>query len=505
MRSPRPTAHNLADLEIRLRGGICESARPSLPEDWARYEDEALHRNWPASAFAALGTFRSADREPAAVSLLASELADSRNLLLVVLFSADRVLQHLRDLRRDADADFPEADSWVGLLWLSIAAWRVVGEGQSPRGAGFSVLDDDLLRPLAARLLFLVASEPMRSRQQAESAWWGRAEVELSESGIAGVALGPKSWHQLVGVCQLARRNWLRCLGAYESHPYLALAQPAELEEELRTLVFCDGRRGAGRRGAPLALSAAYLDSAASLTEEDKAVIGEVTDQYFLPRFDLRSVIRLATHDDDRAARRWRRIVGIVSLAAAIAVLGCTIFLRIHQAAAVAAGYFLLVGFGIAVFGRGWSAPWLLRFPAAAAVGVIALISLSPGDWVTGPPGGWQAAVVLDTAAFGYLIVEARNHGVSGGALLLRSLGVASIGAMYGLMVALIGLVFVAPVFTQNGRSITALWTCPSYSHAGLALWLAASWCLAIGVFSQILWDDRPITAPLAHLSWQRR
>jgi len=26
---------------------------------------------------------------------------------------------------------------------------------------------------------------------------------------------------------------------------------------------------------------------------------------------------------------------------------------------------------------------------------------------------------------------------------------------------------------------------------------------LAVGVFSQIRWDDRPITAPLAHLSWR--
>ena len=34
---------------------------------------------------------------------------------------------------------------------------------------------------------------------------------------------------------------------------------------------------------------------------------------------------------------------------------------------------------------------------------------------------------------------------------------------------------------------------------------LAAALCMAVGVFSQILWDDRPITAPLAHLSWRNR
>jgi hypothetical protein len=76
---------------------------------------------------------------------------------------------------------------------------------------------------------------------------------------------------------------------------------------------------------------------------------------------------------------------------------------------------------------------------------------------------------------------------------------------MYSLIVALIGLVWVAPAFIQNARVITALWHHPNYGHAGLALCLAASWCLAVGVFSQILWDDRPITAPLAHLSWRSR
>ena len=35
--------------------------------------------------------------------------------------------------------------------------------------------------------------------------------------------------------------------------------------------------------------------------------------------------------------------------------------------------------------------------------------------------------------------------------------------------------------------------------------YLALGGCLAVGVFSQILWDDRPITAPLAHLSWRNR
>jgi hypothetical protein len=80
---------------------------------------------------------------------------------------------------------------------------------------------------------------------------------------------------------------------------------------------------------------------------------------------------------------------------------------------------------------------------------------------------------------------------------------VAAIGAGHALMVSLIGLVVVAPAFIANGSSLAVLWRHPGYRHAGLLLALATVWCLAVGVFSQILWDDRPITAALAHLSWR--
>ena len=41
-------------------------------------------------------------------------------------------------------------------------------------------------------------------------------------------------------------------------------------------------------------------------------------------------------------------------------------------------------------------------------------------------------------------------------------------------------------------------------AFAALAILLAATfWCLAAGVFSQILWDDQPITAPLSHRRWR--
>jgi hypothetical protein len=135
---------------------------------------------------------------------------------------------------------------------------------------------------------------------------------------------------------------------------------------------------------------------------------------------------------------------------------------------------------------------------------VIALISLLVGGWPGKPPGGWLAAGTLAAAAVGYLLIEVRNHGAAPWAALRRALGVAGIGAAHAVMVSLIGLVAIAPAFASSAGQLGRLWKQPGYGHAGLLLALAAAWCLAIGVFSQILWEDRPITAALAHLSWRR-
>ena len=155
------------------------------------------------------------------------------------------------------------------------------------------------------------------------------------------------------------------------------------------------------------------------------------------------------------------------------------------------------------MFGSRWAALWLLRLPAASTVGLFALISLLSGSWLYPARAGWAASAVLAAASYGYLAVEARNHGVATAAAVRRSAGVALAGAGHALLVSLIGLVFVGPAFDPHAGKLATLWRHPGYGHAGMLLLLATTWCLAVGVFSQILWDDRPITAPLAHLQWR--
>jgi hypothetical protein len=81
---------------------------------------------------------------------------------------------------------------------------------------------------------------------------------------------------------------------------------------------------------------------------------------------------------------------------------------------------------------------------------------------------------------------------------------VTAVAAVHATLVALIGLVLVAPSFVNKGDSLHELFTNHAQAaQAGTVLALAAAWCLTVGVFSQVLWDDRPITAALAHLKWR--
>ena len=110
-----------------------------------------------------------------------------------------------------------------------------------------------------------------------------------------------------------------------------------------------------------------------------------------------------------------------------------------------------------------------------------------------------------------HLYGEAVGHGVGGRRLARRPPVVSLIGLIHGLLVSLIGLRFLLPIFAaspQNGPALSC-WYAAGSCH-GMALpvpallGLATAWSLAAGVFLQIIWDDEPVTAPLAHVSWHR-
>jgi hypothetical protein len=523
----------------RLRGGSYGSVAQARRGDYAGRDRLALEEWPPAKEFEALhlihdedSAWRKSGEPEHAIARLAAAMIARPALLDAVVCAPDKVLDRLRPVCRAGAAGRPGAesvDTWFALCWTVEAAWRVITGSADPSAAGEPITHEPIaaedlaaLRPAAARVRFLVLSEPMRWRGwrkrqwgpvKRDAAWWDYPP-DQDKGGVLGRALPQGSWEKLVDACRAARQEWRDCLDNYQSHRLLRRARPADLEADLRLILF---RRGGWSR--PLVLNSRQLAEPADLTFEDKEVIEDAIERHLLPRFAIGPIIRLLL-DDDRAWRRVLRaaLAALVAAAAVCTVIFALVRVEAYQALIPAAACYALICLGVVLPIEGWGNIWLLRLPAAAAVGIIALLSFIPGGWLSsltpagrdtlpaawGGPLGWHAAAALGLASLGYLVIEARNHGVAPLRAIARALAVALIGALHALMVALIGLVVIAPAFTSSGQQLHDLWAHLTPAHVRIIVCLAAAWCLAFGVFTQILWDDQPISAPLAHIRWRR-
>ncbi|MEU1900652.1 hypothetical protein ABZ512_19940 [Nocardiopsis dassonvillei] len=397
------------------------------------------------------------------------------------------------------------------------------------------------LLPLAARTRFLALSEPFRQRRS--PVWEDPHEGELAH------VFGHETWVELVRRAREARELWRVQLNQYQSVPLFDQASPSMLEDELRLLAF-----ESSFSGEPLVL-AELIEAKKGhrvVPPADRAALEEVVEQHLLPRF--------ATGHAWAAVTGWKRqpsargplvLFGLTGLAALVAVVLASAALAVDgwgfvPALVAAAFFYVLVGAGTVTYGRFWAMPLMLRLPAAAAVGLIVLVALHPDWWTSVSVGGQLLGLflLLVGASFGYLLVEARNHNSGqsqagkaerwkdAGRVLGRAASVTATGLAHAFLVALLGMAVIAPVFSEEGSRLAAVWYGSGASIGGdpttaaeqptqvqtdgaekgppppppdpLAILVAATaWCLAAGVFSQILWDDQPITAPLAHRRWR--
>ncbi|HEX9352543.1 MAG TPA: hypothetical protein VF933_01815 [Streptosporangiaceae bacterium] len=465
------------DLAKTQDGGIEQAALRSVPADWP-YSPDTLGTPEIARVVDSLYAVRkaagmTAAAVDAAIGCLAGELAANRPQLLTILFSPGALVTRVPELVRVPSSN--PVNGWLGTCWLAEAAWRALNSRMTD--PEFAAADRDLLLPLSARLRFLAIAEPMRHRGERASAWLPAGDMrDFDDSGLIGRVFGTGSWNSVVGRCRQARRIWHGYLDAYQSHPYLSNATPSELEAELTALVFTRSRGG-----TPMVLSVGPLSQPAAPTAEDTTLADEVTSRHLLPRFRLIHVGRLAAYALGSQGRVTRILFGACAVLAAGAAVAGAVSLHFHLAVGAAAGFYVVIGAGTVIFGRAWAAAWLLRMPAASTVGLLILLTLSP-DWWTKPRVGWAAAVTLAAASYGYLVLEARNHGVGSGWAVGRSACVALVGAVHALLVSLIGLVAVAPAFVPAGNELARLWRDPhGYRHGGMVLLLATAWCLAAG------------------------
>jgi hypothetical protein len=192
--------------------------------------------------------------------------------------------------------------------------------------------------------------------------------------------------------------------------------------------------------------------------------------------------------DIDTSGDYWRIAIAIAFLLALIATVGS-----------------LVAGIIWTRDGERYAYPFLLRFGAVAMLGSAAVVTMRAG-WIqnlSNPGDGnrwrpWILIAGLVAAGFVYLLVEARLHGVSPSATLRRASTVWLIGLMWALAIAAIDILAIAPVFTEDyfvfSESDTRFW--------GFAITALAS--LDLGIFLQVLWEDRPVTYPLGALRFSK-
>ena len=363
----------------------------------------------------------------------------------------------------------------------------------------------------AARLRFMVWTLPPRT------GWleWCSLTLEWSWTWPPDPDDYPRLSREMVlAEARAARDDWLVHLNGWEDDPWLAARHqrdPDRLESDPRwlTTTWPQPRRGKPAwPGGP-----GYLNLQPEGVQDRSSyhrVATDLAELHWLPRGSLRSASAALLPD-----RPVTRLLPWLFPLAALAVVG--LFAGGLVPAAVCSALVLLV-LGVAAAGAVPSRLTgliLLRIPAAAAVGQVVLLSLTPRWWLA--PWGWTVGAGLLVIAALYLVLESRLHGARRWWAYPRGLVVAAIGALYAFMLSLVVLAFVAPSVAERGECLAGWWAQDPWSArtlidncAGLnsgqaaapagVLLLMTGWSLAVGFAAQILWDDRPVTAPLGRL-----
>jgi hypothetical protein len=420
----------------------------------------------------------------------------------------------------------PAAECALAWAWAGTArALEALDEQRrSPPEASLITTGEwETLGPLLDRARFVLLSFPFRLG----TAQWENQQNSRAAHDVLGGTHDrpPQQDMRVIDTCRRTRQAWMCALNEQESHPLLFAAGPSLLERDLQDLVLIRPD-GAIRRGGPLVLaeqpaaptSSGQVDTVPP-TPLDEALAVRVAAHHLLPRAMFHSVHRLAVHyhpgirtTNTWARRMWSRPALLWAVVVAIAIMTALMSLatayeaRYDVAAGWALATYAVIGSVSLVGGPAWSHPWLLRQPATAAVGAFVLVTLSPHWWLQAHP---RIGVGLVAVAWGYLALEQRGHRVGLLAALGRAVVVTGAGLLHSFLVALIFLRWVAPQFAETSdepaAALARWWTSSStVPHPGQMLWLATTWCLTAGVFTQILWDDKPLTSALGRLEWRR-
>ncbi|HEX2419111.1 MAG TPA: hypothetical protein VHJ83_13485, partial [Micromonosporaceae bacterium] len=374
---------------------------------------------------------------------------------------------------------------WATLVELYEAWWRLACDGRLP-SAG--TVAHRIATGCLARTRWGLLAVPFVAEPAARPDNWERVTETAGQPAARWLAY----------LARQARSDWLGILDQIEDLPLLASQVDAEREATELTRIRLDPNRLADTSTGPL-------------DPDDVEVWRHCVRHHLLPRFAVAAAWRVT--GQLTRAQGWLRWLPVGLFTTAVALLILALFGWPYGVAPAAT----VTGLGYAAIAvaatreRALSWPWLLRQPASAAIGLLALTTLNPDWWQTPPDTRWSdtrnavvASVVLTLGATGYLLLEATNHGVRGPALATRVATVAGIGLTHAALVSAVALTWVVPALAEDGTAVSA-WATGSCDvlPGWLVLTVATTWSFAAGVVTQILWDDQPLTAPLAHLTWR--
>jgi len=322
---------------------------------------------------------------------------------------------------------------------------------------------------------------------------------------------------RIVTLARQARGNWLEVLGEIDDYPQFK--QYIAVEDDAEKIAALQITRGRLREANP-DLNVPDLRQG---EDPGRDLVGGEVDRYviarlLLPRFAIGRVWRIVY----RSASPKTRTVVATAIGVFTVTLGVLAAGLVDQHSGVLAWAVPLLALGwyalITIAGAIWPATawlWLMRQPASAAAGLLAL-AVAPPDWWDSGGKDWLVAlfavILLAGTGLGYLYFEAGSQDVRARGRYWRPPVVAMCGYLHAVLVTVIGLRFVLPEFAQRsatGPQLSCWWQTSGCGPAALPSWLlvlaAASWSFAAAVFLQIIWDDQPVTAPLAHASWHRK
>lgn len=438
----------------------------------------------------------------------------------------------------------PTLQSWIYFVHLSDACVEAMSRQRtSARAAELLVV--------AQWNLYVALSFPFRSEIPPE--WLLSEELHKEDADFLNV-IGVFSIDKNVASERYFARlkdmetALLRAVENFQDHPVLRDTSPENLEQAVRLLVFSDEKASSTFSIPPNSghWFGQILNEETQYPQDRRGTgsLEALIEHFFLPRFDLKTswdAVRIRTARDwcaplwlnslpwmrstlcvPKTMQWWLKfpLVAGSSFSLLIVAVILYIWMPTMQWGPFPAWTWMALIAGAMVFAPVAFAPrtvqlaWLLRIPASVSIGAVLLVTI-PSQWWREAHGevglsGYLLGVLIFLAlAFGYVLAEARGHGVSDKQAGKRALWVVGIVFSYALLVTLIVFGVISPLFAENG--IEGAPTFTEFITTRLSEWqrfftlaLAASFISVVGLFSQILWDEKAITAPLAHTSWRK-